>query len=138
MANRAFLDTNVLVYMYDRGAPAKRATARQLVRRGIESGTLVISVQVLGEFFSTVTKRIPNPLSTKEAVQEINRIAVLPVLGIDAALVRRGIYTHKRYGIAHWDALIVATAERAGCTQIFSEDLNPGQSYNGIVVENLF
>ena len=63
----AFLDTNVLVYMYDHGASAKRAIARQLVRSGIERGTLVISVQVLGEFFSTVTKRIPNPLSTEEA-----------------------------------------------------------------------
>lgn len=138
MADRAFLDTNVLVCMYDRGAPAKRATARQLVRSGIERGTLVISVQVLGEFFTTMTRRIPNPLSAEEAEQEVNQIAVLPVLGIDTALVRRGIYTHKRYGLAYWDALVVATAERAGCTRIFSEDLNPGQSYNGIVVENPF
>ena len=138
MADSVFLDTNVLVYMYDRHAPAKQAIARQLVRGGIERGTLVISVQVLGEFFSAVTRRIPNPLSADEAEQEVNRIAVLPVIGIDAAIVRRGIYTHKRYRIAYWDALIVATAERARCTQILSEDLNPGQSYNGIVVKNPF
>ena len=138
MADRAFLDTNVLVYMYDLSAPAKRTTARRLVRSGIERATLVISVQVLGEFFSAVTRRIPNPLSAEEAAQEVDRIAVLPVVGIDTAIVRRGIYTHKRYGIAYWNALIVATAERAGCTQIISEDLNAGQSYNGIVVENPF
>ncbi len=138
MADKAFLDTNVLVYMYDLGDPAKRTTARQLVRSGIERGTLVISVQVLGEFFSTVTRRIPKPLSADEAEEEINRITVLPVVGIDVDIVRRGIFTHKRYGVTYWDALIIATAERAGCAQIFSEDLNPGQSYNGIVVENPF
>lgn len=138
MADRAFLDTNVLVYMYDRSVPTKRATARQLVRSGIERGTLVVSVQVLGEFFAVVTRRIPNPLSTEEAEEEISRIAVLSVVGIDTAIVRRAIYTHKRYGIAYWDALIVATAERAGCARIISEDLNPGQSYNGMLVENPF
>ena len=138
MADSAFLDTNVLVYMYDRHAPAKQAIARSLVGSGIERGILVLSVQVLGEFFSAVTRRIPNPLSADEAEQEVNRIAVLPVIGIDSALVRRGIDTHKRYRIAYWDALIVVAAERAGCTQIFSEDLNPGQSYNDIVVRNPF
>ena len=63
---------------------------------------------------------------------------ISPVVGINTALVRQGIFTHKRFGIPYWDALIIATAERAGCTHIFSEDLNPGQSYNGIVVQNPF
>ncbi len=138
MADRVFVDTNILVYMYDRRDPAKRSIARQRVRRGIEEGTLLLSVQVLGEFFTVVTRRIPNPLSAEEAELELNRFAVMPVVGIDMAMVRRGLYTHLRYGITYWDALIVAAAERAGCTRILSEDLNPGQTYNGIEIEDPF
>ena len=132
------MDTNVLVYAYDRRDISKRSQAQELLTTGIEDETAVISVQVLGEFFTVVTQRIQNPLSTEEAQEVVNLISVLPVMELDLALVRRAISTHLRYQISYWDALIVAAAESAGCAQIFSEDLNPGQSYHGIVVVNPF
>ena len=61
-----------------------------------------------------------------------------PVVALDLALVRRAIGTQMRYQISYWDALIVAAAESADCTRILTEDLNPGQSYHGIVVVNPF
>ena len=138
MPARSFMDTNVLVYAYDRRDVSKRSQAQELLTTGIEDETAVISVQVLGEFFTVVTQRIQNPLSTEEAQEAVNLISVLPVMELDLALVRRAISTHLRYQISYWDALIVAAAESAGCAQIFSEDLNPGQSYHGIVVVNPF
>ena len=57
---------------------------------------------------------------------------------IDRQLVERAIATRKRYGIAYWDALIVAAAERAGCVEVLSEDLNAGQRYGGVVVSRPF
>jgi predicted nucleic acid-binding protein len=60
------------------------------------------------------------------------------VVEIDRPLVERAIETHKRYGIAYWDALIIAAAERAGCVEVLSEDLNDGQRYLDIVVSNPF
>ena len=97
-----------------------------------------MSSQVLGEFFVVVTQRIKEPLSADEAMEIIEVLSVLPVAEIDLPLVKHAIETHKVYGISYWDSLIVAAAERTGCHKLVSEDLNDGQKYNGIVVENPF
>ena len=138
MPDRAFVDTNVLVYSYDSSDLEKQSRAQELLAGGIENETAVISAQVLGEFFNVVTRRIPSPLSVEEAEEVIDLISILPVVRIDTPLVRRAIATHRRYGIAYWDSLIVAAAERAACTHVLSEDLNSGQSYHGITVINPF
>ncbi len=136
--DKFFIDSNLLVYSCDSSEPQKQPLARELVASLVENGNAVLSVQVLGEFFTVVTGRIPNPLSVEEAETVIDLICTLPVMEIDTAIVRRAIATHRRYGISYWDSLIVAAAERAGCATILSEDLNPGQSYHGILVINPF
>ena len=132
------MDTNILVYAYDTHEPQKQRRAQELLQRGIEDESVVLSAQVLSEFFTVVTRRIPNPLSIEEAEDALNLVSIPPVIEIDLMLVRRAISIHRRFGITYWDSLIVAAAERAECVQIFSEDLNPGQSYNGIVAFNPF
>ena len=136
--SRNFLDTNVLVYGYDRRDPAKMARALDLLSDAIESGTGVVSAQVLSEFFNVVTRRLPDPLSFEVAGTIVGEVAAMPVVETDLALIRRAIGACRRYGISYWDALIVAAAERAQCSRILSEDLNPGQSYNGVIVVNPF
>ena len=138
MADRKFFDTNILIYASDRSEPEKQARARRLLKNAIENETGVVSTQVLSEFLTVVTRRIQQPLSIEEAEHVIEQIAILPVVGVDLALVRQAIGTCRRYRIAYWDSLIIAAAERAGCTRIVSEDLNPGQSYHGLVVVNPF
>ena len=138
MPDRDFVDTNILVYAYDTHDAEKQRRAQDVIRGGIESESVVLSVQVLGEFFTVVTKRIPNPLSIEEAEDVLNLVSVLPIVEIDRRMVHRAIEIHRRYGITYWDSLIVVAAERAGCTRILSEDLNAGQSYDGIVVVNPF
>ena len=135
---RDFFDTNILVYAHDPRDPVKQARAVDLVADAMEGGTIVTSVQVLGEFFNTVTRRIPNPLSNEEAEEIVNLFSTLPVMGLDMALVQRAITTCRRYQVSYWDALIIAAAERAGCSGIISEDLNVGQTYHGVTVSNPF
>ena len=136
MTDRTFIDTNILVYAYDSRDLQKQERAQAILKRGIEAETAILSAQVLSEFFTVVTRRIPSPLSIQEAEDALNLISVLPVIEIDLWLVRRAIGIHRDYRITYWDSLIVAAAERAECVQIFSEDFNPGQSYNGVVVVN--
>ena len=136
--DRSFIDSNVLIYLYDTSEPHKREVAEHIVTRLIENGNGVLSVQVLGEFFFTVTRRIENPLSIEEATSAIDRFDTMPTLDIDTAMVRRAIATHGRYGTTYWDSLIIAAAERAGCTAILSEDFNNGQSYHGMLAVNPF
>jgi predicted nucleic acid-binding protein len=138
MSDRAFLDTNILVYAYDQHEPHKQRKAQELITDGIEKENLLLSVQVLGEFFNVVTRNIPQPMTPNEAQEIIGTISILPVQEIDLTMVNRAIDTHKRYQISYWDALIVSAAERAGCTLILSEDLSDGQTYHNIVVSNPF
>ena len=136
--DRFFVDSNILIYMYDNSEPQKRLLAEELVTSLVVNGNGFISVQVLGEFFVSVTRRIRNPLSIEEADAAIDRIGSLPAIDIDSAMVRRAIATHGRYGTTYWDSLIIAAAERAGCTSILSEDMNTGQSYHGLLAINPF
>jgi predicted nucleic acid-binding protein len=68
-----------------------------LLTDGIERETLVLSVQVLGEFFNVVTRHIPQPVTSDEAREIITTISILPVQEIDLAMVNRAIDTHKMY-----------------------------------------
>ena len=140
-ADRFFIDSNILVYSYDNAEPNKRALARELIARLVRNGNGVVSVQVLGEFFNIVTRRISNPLTIEQADRAVGAIGSFPkldVLNIDIAMVRRAIATHSRYGTTYWDSLIIAAAERASCDHILSEDFNAGQSYHGILAVNPF
>ena len=139
--DRHFIDSNILVYSYDSTEPAKQTLAQELISSLVQNENAVISVQVLGEFFFSVTRHIRNPLSIEQAraaVDLLSSFPTLPVINIDLAMVRRAIATHSRYGINYWDSLIIAAAERAGCTRILSEDMNPGQSYHGMLAVNPF
>jgi len=138
MSDKVFLDTNILVYAYDRGEPEKQAQAQGLLTGGIERENAVISAQVLGEFFVLVTRRIQTPLSAEEAEQVIDLLGILPVVEIDLKLVRQALSIHKELQISYWDSLIIAAAERADCAMVLSEDLNAGQVYQGVRVENPF
>jgi predicted nucleic acid-binding protein len=138
MNDSVFLDTNILVYAYDKHDLEKQVKAQTLLKTAIKEGSASLSTQVLGEFFVVVTRRIKKSLTVHDAERIIDILSVLPVAEIDLLLVKRAIHTQKSYGISYWDALIVAAAERTGCSKILSEDLNHGQQYNGVLVENPF
>ena len=138
MPDRTFIDTNVLVYAYDTRDPEKQSRAQARVTAGIEDESAVISVQVLSEFFTVVTRRIPSPLSIDEAEQVMDLLCILPVVELDIRVIRRAIGIHRQYGISYWDSLIVAAAQKAECAQILTQDLNAGQPYEGILVVNPF
>ena len=70
MRARDFFDTNILIHAADRSEPGKQSQARRLLKNAVENETGVVSVQVLGEFFNVVTRRIPDPLSVEEAEED--------------------------------------------------------------------
>ncbi len=138
MSGSVFLDSNMLVYAYDKHDPKKQAKAQAILRDSIKDESAVLSTQVLGEFFVVVTRKIKEPLSLDDAEKIINILSVLPVEEIDLPLVKRAIDTQKRYGVSYWDSLILAAAERSGCGRVLTEDLNDSQQYNGVFIENPF
>ena len=138
MSDKVFFDTNVLVYAYDQRDPGKQSQAQALLLNATQANRAVVSAQVLGEFFVVVTRKIAQPMTAVEAAEVIAEFGTIEVMPLDFSLVQRAIVTQQEYGISYWDSLIIAAAERAGCVTVFSEDLNSGQSYHGVEVQNPF
>ncbi len=137
MSARIFLDTNVLIYAIESILPlsGKTATARALVA----GPDWMISTQVLGEFYrATTTKRRAVPLSHKEAVAWVQLWKRSPVSPVQQPQVDLALELCGRYQIGYYDALILSAARLAGCGIVYSEDLNSGQDYGGIMVRNPF
>lgn len=136
MAGKAFLDTNVLVYAVDAADPRKRATARKVLDE--RAADLVISAQVLSEFYVVATRRLETPMSEKDAAAAVDELGRLPTVVTDGELVRDGIAISREAKLSFWDGLVVAAARVAGCESVLTEDLGAGSTIAGVRVENPF
>ena len=136
MPDRAFVDTNVLVYAVDEAEPQKRAVARKLLDE--RSSDLVISAQVLSEFYVVVTRCLATPMSERDAAAAVDELSKLPTVVADAELVRDGIAISREAKLSLWDGLVVAAARTAGCAAIVTEDLAAGSTIAGVQIEDPF
>jgi len=137
MNAKTFVDTNILVYAYDSSTPSKREIAKNILTKLWGERTGALSVQVLQEFYVTVTRKIPKPLTTSVA-QEIVASYASWCGETSAAEVTAAFRIESQSRIGYWDALIVASAAKAGAVRLFSEDLNAGQVIGGVQIENPF
>lgn len=132
-----FLDSNVLVYGYDPSDTRKQMIAQGLIRRAL-GGEIAASTQVLGEFAATLLHKMKPPAKPAELAVLLDVLGPIPLVLIDGDIVLRAVKAHAQYGLHFYDGMIVAAAERGGCQRIWSEDMNAGQEYFGVRVENPF
>lgn len=138
MSAKVFIDTNVLVYLFDDSEPKKRDKARRRLEAAHEGHDLVVSTQVLQELFVALT-RGSSPIAPQDiAAQAVRQVAALTVVQIDAPLIFAAIEARQRLQLSFWDALIVSAAVEAGCQTILTEDLSDGHELDGVRVENPF
>lgn len=133
---RSFFDTNVLIYADDRAAPAKQRRAIELVAEHRRAGTGVVSLQVLQEYFVTVTRK----LGVDSAIvrRKVELLAEFDVAAPEVTDILAAIDLHRLHGLSFWDALIVRSAKQSGCRVLFSEDFQHGREVDGIRVVNPF
>jgi predicted nucleic acid-binding protein len=132
--SKVFVDTNIFVYSLDRANRKKQKRCRECIKALSRDNRGVISTQVMQEFYVASTVKLgADPLIVKDILRSLERfetVLVTPDLireAIDCAIINR---------LAFWDALIVASAESAGCGILWTEDLNPGQVIRGVRIEN--
>lgn len=135
---RQFVDTNILVYAHDKSAGAKHERAVALVTELWEAGNGCLSTQVLQEFYVTVTRKVARPLASETAAQIIADLGNWRVHAPGVQDVLGAIEIHRRFTVSFWDALILRSASQLGCLVVWSEDLNPGQVYDPVRVQNPF
>jgi len=138
MRDRVFLDTNVIVYAYDKSAGKKHIQAKEILIDLWKSGYGVISIQVLKEFYVTVTRKIPNTLDIDTAETIIDDFLSWEVVVNDGHNLLEAISIQRRYRFSFWDALIIAAAQESGCSLLYSEDLSSGQKIKNLQIKNPF
>jgi predicted nucleic acid-binding protein len=136
MSDRSFFDTNILVYADDKAAPAKQRRAIDLVALHRRAGTGVLSLQVLQEYFVTVTRKLR--VDAQIARRKVELLAEFDVVAPDLDDILAAIDLHRLLGFSFWDALVLRTAKEAACTVLLSEDLQPGRTIDGVQIVNPF
>ncbi|MGB7267413.1 MAG: PIN domain-containing protein [Terracidiphilus sp.] len=133
---RKFLDTNILVYTDDPRDSAKQSRALEVVKDHLRLRTGVISLQVLQEYFSTVTGKLKmDPYLAKQRVESFAKMQVVePIIGD----ILNAIDFHQLHRISYWDALILYSARLAGCRELLTEDMQHGQIIGGVRIVNPF
>jgi len=137
MSDRTFVDTNILIYAHDVDAKSKHEVAKRVLADLWSRRSGVLSVQVLQEFYVNVTRKITIPLAQDAARMVVNSYAIWCVQTAPAE-ISSAFRIEEESRIGFWDALIVASAVKAGANRILSEDLDAGQMIAGVKIENPF
>ena len=138
MALRVFVDTNVLLYRFDGGAPKKRDVARAEFRRLVMERSIVISYSGASGVFVAATRRLNPPLGADQAEEVVGYLSRLPVVQISPRTILEAVALHRRFSLSVWDALIVRSALEAGADSLYTEDLQAGQVIEGLAIVNPF
>ena len=133
-----FFDTNVLVYLFDADSPDKRKRARALFQAHAGAGDILLSTQVLQEFYVVVTRKLARPLDAAAATEVVENFAKLPLVNIDSKLVLSAIHRSRSSQLSLWDALIVQAAIEGQASTLYCEDMQHGLISDGLKIVNPF
>jgi predicted nucleic acid-binding protein len=136
MRARTFFDTNVLVYTDDKAAPAKQRRALDLIAEHRRAKTGVVSLQVLQEYFVTVTRKLH--LDPGIARRKVELIAEFDIAFPEVADILAAIDLHRLHGVSFWGALVLRAAKQAGCSILLSEDMQGNREIDGVQIVNPF
>jgi predicted nucleic acid-binding protein len=135
---RSFLDTNVLVYLFDRDAPEKGARARELIEEETRSGRILLSTQVLQETFVAITRKFAVPIEGEIAEAALREFSRLPVVQVDPAMILDAARRSRHDSLSFWDSLILEAALAGDASLLFSEDMQDGRRFGTLEIRNPF
>lgn len=135
---RAFVDTNVLVYAYDKTEVVKQSIARSTLDRLWANRAGTLSTQVLQEFYAVATRKLTATLSRAAAREIIDLYTAWPVVLLDTSLILAATRLEEEQQVSFWDALVIEAARVSGAERLLTEDLQHGRIIEGIRIENPF
>ena len=139
MNDKYFLDTNILVYTFDRSVPDKKLVANTLVENALTHKEGVISFQVIQEFINVSTKKFDKPLSQQDAQIYLNAVlSPLCKFHSDTNFYSQALQTKQRWRYSWYDSLIITAALNLNCVLLYSEDFQHNQQLDGMTIVNPF
>jgi len=138
MTGRTFVDSNVLVYARDTRDRAKQARAADWLAMLWRERTGRIGIQVLSEYYVTVTRKLRPGLSADEAWDDVRLLMSWRPQPLDEQLLEHGRDIERRFRLSWWDSLVVAAAQLQDCSTLLSEGFQNGMEFDTVVVSNPF
>jgi len=135
---KSFVDSNVVVYLFDQDSPKKKAAAQRILQTEASVGNILLSTQVLQEFYVTVSRKLAKPLKPETALEAVTRFSAFPLVIVDMPLILSAIRRSQKDSISFWDSLVIDAALKGGAQRLWSEDLQHGRMVNGMRIENPF
>lgn len=137
MTAEILVDTNVLVYAYDRSEPEKQNRAVDVLECLLVTGKGALSTQVLAEFFNTTTRKLAAPLTLAQAYSRLEHyVRCWPVFDVTPDVILEAVRGVRDYAFNFWDAQIWAVAQLHGLSFILSEDFNPSRKIGNVTFVN--
>lgn len=139
MSARFFLDTNILIYTFERNEKTKNKKALDLVGEALEERTGVISYQVVQEFVNAAVRKFASPMRPEEIRLYLKEV-LLPMCEVQssAEMYRRALDIRDESGFSFYDSLIISGAHEAECRILYSEDLQHGRTVSGVRIVDPF
>jgi predicted nucleic acid-binding protein len=138
MNDKAFVDTNILMYAHDATAGPRHERAKTLVQELWHTRSGVVSTQVLQELCVNLRRKTGQPTSLRTTREIVTDYLSWEVVVNTGESVLEALEIEDHHGISFWDALVIQAAESAGAAVLYSEDLSDGQSYGSVRVVNPF
>jgi len=137
MSAKYFIDTNVFVYSFDNSQPAKKERSVELIQDALQTGSGIISTQVVQEFLNVATQKFAVPMKSEDARAYL-RLVLNPLCQIYPGITQYDscLELRSETGYSFYDSLILAAAIQGGCEILYSEDLQDRQQVRGVRIEN--
>jgi predicted nucleic acid-binding protein len=133
------VDSNVLIYAHDVSEAEKQRQALKVLDQLVQDARGVLSTQTLAEFSAVTMRKIPSPLSAKQAYKQVEHfIRVWPILDVTPQVVLAALRGVRDYQFSFWDAQLWAVARLNDVPVVLSEDFNPGSVIEGVRFVNPF
>ncbi len=135
-----FVDSNVFIYMFDLVDHDKREKANRLVQGALNAGNGVVSYQVVQETLNVLTHKMKKPCISSDDASRLLETVLQPMWRVmpSAGLFKRALRNKAQYALSFYDSLIVSAAQEAGCTRLYSEDMQHGQLIGKLKIVNPF
>jgi predicted nucleic acid-binding protein len=139
MSGKFFLDTNIFVYASEDTDPSKQARALELIELATMDRNGVISYQVIQEFFNAVLRKALHKMRPGDAQLYLSTV-FRPLLAVHSSVALFGdaIRLQERYRLSWYDSLIVAAAQQSNCDILYTEDMQDGQQFGDLLIQNPF
>ena len=138
MTDKIFVDSNVWVYLFTSNEASKNVVARNFIaENSLNNNILVISYQVLNEVAAVLkVKKNFSEVKIQYIIETMLNLCVLQDFTKNILLNASAL--RNEHSFSYWDSLIVATALKAGCNKLLSEDMQHGQAISGLIIHNIF